>query len=625
MSDNPNKKTSIKQPPKQKEPRTKVNPTIRERLGNSARDLGTSLLKKAFPTLTAIRAGMKEARRERELEKSMAAIDQKRIAERVEGFSTNFSLLIESQRQSVGLLRELLDAVKNVKEQGSRIRGLFGNLAGLLGGSRAKQLGIAAGMVGIGSALAINQANAEEPSDDLYKLSQEQEIEDNIVYTPDNKEISRVSEQNNSPLYTDNTAKDPVANDVTPIISNQTPSSQEQAPATLIQREPITLTGKDFDLKKRIAREQGESSRPVIPATVLTEQENTELVQRSQEQARQIEQQEVRNNRDQTLGNLFAMDLLLKAKSITFKGDEIEFVSPTQTQSAVSGSSNIAAGVSSSPVQQIPPAPIAPSTGMGSAPSSPTIGGTATPTVPSENTELNFAPGVDKRINSDIAQKVKQIETAFGKRLTVTSGYRDPQRNAAVGGARNSAHTRANAVDIQFQGNEQDTVRLIEAASAAGIGGIGVYRPGWLHLDTESKRVWGPDFSASSIPQWAAPAMQAHMSGRTQQAQRTEAPSSVASITPQPQQNSPTGGGGSVASPNPATPTSGRQLLSASQDNSIASRIPSAPPAITPESTPNGQDPGSTGVGGSMTSGDPGNVEPDDAAERYRRLFNMAA
>jgi hypothetical protein len=119
--------------------------------------------------------------------------------------------------------------------------------------------------------------------------------------------------------------------------------------------------------------------------------------------------------------------------------------------------------------------------------------------------------------------------------------------------------------------------------------------------------------------------MQAHMSGRTQQAQRTEAPSSVASITPQPQQNSPTGGGGSVASPNPATPTSGGQLLSASQDNSIASRIPSAPPAITPESTPNGQDPGSTGVGGSMTSGDPGNVEPDDAAERYRRLFNMAA
>ena len=289
-------------------------------------------------------------------------------------------------------------------------------------------------------------------------------------------------------------------------------------------------------------------------------------------------------------------DLLLRARKVTFKGDEIEFLS----------------------------------------------GSTATG---------KKSPGVMPGIKKDIAQKIQQIESSFGKKLTVTSGCRDQSRNAAAGGARNSAHTRANAVDIQFSGNQEDTVKLIEAASAAGIGGIGVYRPGWLHLDTESKRVWGPDFSARSIPEWAKPALEAHMSGKTKQdAQQvaTEAPTpSMAAEAPAAPPAAPAAsagggegsgsasmvpdvGGGSSAPGAPAAegsaPTDGLQVATASQENAVAERTPMAPSVVIPDTPTQGR--GSPGVSAPATfnsPNDPGPVEPADAAERYAKLFNMAA
>lgn len=116
-------------------------------------------------------------------------------------------------------------------------------------------------------------------------------------------------------------------------------------------------------------------------------------------------------------------------------------------------------------------------------------------------------------INKGMAEKLSSIESSFGK-LNVTSGYRDPDKNKSVGGAKDSAHMRANAVDVTFSGDEVKTLKLVEIASKAGIGGIGVYKPGSVHLDTENRRVWGPDFTQNSIPKWAAGALQAHMSGQ---------------------------------------------------------------------------------------------------------------
>lgn len=321
-------------------------------------------------------------------------------------------------------------------------------------------------------------------------------------------------------------------------------------------------------------------------------------------------------------------DLLLKARKMTFKGDEIEFVSGSSPMGK--GSTG---GFGGSPMFG---GGGAPSTGGGGQ-----VEGSGSQAMPGgeqtgDTSNLTFAPGVDPRIKKEVAQKIQQVESAFGKKLTVTSGFRDQSRNAAAGGAKNSAHTRANAVDIRFSGNEEDTVKLIEAASAAGIGGIGVYRPGWLHLDTESKRVWGPDFSARSVPEWAKPALDAHLSGKQQdgQAVGTEAPTPSMSAESSAAGGGAGGGEGSgsaqlttgSASATGSAPTDGIQVATASQENAMAERTPAAPSVVIPETPTTGQgSPGSAMSATLNSPDDPGSIEPPDAAERYAMLFNMAA
>jgi hypothetical protein len=288
--------------------------------------------------------------------------------------------------------------------------------------------------------------------------------------------------------------------------------------------------------------------------------------------------------------------LNIKAREIVFKADKFEF--PSNVFGSASGGGFVE--------------PSTPGGGGAAGGSSVVVssgGSASTPT--GQVSDLKFGPGVDPRINEGVATKIKQIESISSKPFTITSGYRDPQRNASAGGARNSAHMRANAVDIQFQGNEQDTVNIIQNASAKGIGGIGVYRPGWLHLDTENKRVWGPDFTAKTIPQWAKPALDAHMGNAT--AEPAE----------------PSGGGGGsapAAAPAPSAPSSGAAVARASASDQASTRIappPSNPSINTPgaPATSPAQQPGS----GAIDPNNPGPVEPADAAIRYSRLFNMAA
>jgi hypothetical protein len=119
-----------------------------------------------------------------------------------------------------------------------------------------------------------------------------------------------------------------------------------------------------------------------------------------------------------------------------------------------------------------------------------------------------------RNVNPGIVEKLKQIESSFGGTLQIKSGFRGEAHNRSVGGARNSAHTRGNAVDVTFEGGIPATLKLIEAASKAGIGGIGVYRPGSVHLDIESRRAWGQNFRRNSVPKWAEEAIKAHETGK---------------------------------------------------------------------------------------------------------------
>jgi hypothetical protein len=330
--------------------------------------------------------------------------------------------------------------------------------------------------------------------------------------------------------------------------------------------------------------------------------------------------------------------LNFKADEIFFKADKFEYSegfqlaagSPTSTPDPTPGPAAGGEGASSTGGSTPGPAPAA-STGAASA--APAAGATGVTQIGSANiTGLDFAAGVDQRINSGIANKTKEIQSAFGKKLTVTSGFRDPARNARVGGAGGSKHLTADAVDVQFPGNQQETIDLIKVASEKGAGGIGVYRPGFLHIDTGAKRVWGPDYKATSIPDWAKPALDEHMGKPASQSAGGGAAAGggeTASPMPGGQQQAAAAGAASpsapAATPEPSAPSSGAAMSSASVADETASR-PSAgptppPPDATAPITAAPQGPSLPGI----DPNNPGSVEPADAAIRYSRLFNIAA
>jgi uncharacterized protein YcbK (DUF882 family) len=128
---------------------------------------------------------------------------------------------------------------------------------------------------------------------------------------------------------------------------------------------------------------------------------------------------------------------------------------------------------------------------------------------------LSWAPGVDNRVLPEVIDKLQKLQAQSGISFTITSGYRDPARNRKAGGAKGSMHMKRAAVDIKFSGDASTTLKVIKLASALGFGGIGVYKPGSLHLDIRPGRVgWGPNYSQSSVPGWASSAIQAHEAGR---------------------------------------------------------------------------------------------------------------
>jgi zinc D-Ala-D-Ala carboxypeptidase len=83
------------------------------------------------------------------------------------------------------------------------------------------------------------------------------------------------------------------------------------------------------------------------------------------------------------------------------------------------------------------------------------------------------------------------IETFFGRKVVVSSGYRDPFHNARVGGQDDSFHMKCMAADIFIPG--VDKRRLIAAAYRNDlVGGLGCY-PGrdFIHVDVRDRpRGW---------------------------------------------------------------------------------------------------------------------------------------
>ena len=85
-----------------------------------------------------------------------------------------------------------------------------------------------------------------------------------------------------------------------------------------------------------------------------------------------------------------------------------------------------------------------------------------------------------------LAKNLQVLRDSLGKTISITSGYRSPQHNKKIGGAKDSQHVKGMAADIKVTGMTPKEVALvIEGLIEQGKikqGGIGIY-PSWVHYD----------------------------------------------------------------------------------------------------------------------------------------------
>lgn len=109
--------------------------------------------------------------------------------------------------------------------------------------------------------------------------------------------------------------------------------------------------------------------------------------------------------------------------------------------------------------------------------------------------ELRCKDGTDAVMVDEALTVVLQcIREHFGKAVTITSGYRTPAHNAAVGGAKSSQHLLGRAADIRVQGVSVEEVAAYAESLMPDWGGVGRYpvkagrTTGWVHVDTRADK-----------------------------------------------------------------------------------------------------------------------------------------
>ena len=88
-------------------------------------------------------------------------------------------------------------------------------------------------------------------------------------------------------------------------------------------------------------------------------------------------------------------------------------------------------------------------------------------------------------IDSELVTVLQKIRTHFGKSVTITSAYRTPSRNKAVGGETYSQHLYGRAADIKVKGVSPKNVASYAEKILSNKGGIGVYDT-FTHIDVRA-------------------------------------------------------------------------------------------------------------------------------------------
>lgn len=95
-------------------------------------------------------------------------------------------------------------------------------------------------------------------------------------------------------------------------------------------------------------------------------------------------------------------------------------------------------------------------------------------------------------INPKLIEFLQKIRDHFGKKITITSGYRCPIHNSKVSRAKNSLHTTGDAADFTVEGTAPREVA--QFAESMGIKGIGLYETDsdghFVHIDTRTTKAF---------------------------------------------------------------------------------------------------------------------------------------
>ena len=311
---------------------------------------------------------------------------------------------------------------------------------------------------------------------------------------------------------------------------------------------------------------------------------NTELFALMQRvRSQPVGQRQAAAQRQESQASAAGLDariLNIKAKEIVFKADNFEFDRPNAVPGGAAGA----------------PPPVTAT--------NPSSGGGASATA---------AAGT-----SDGIQTIVQRVTQEFPGVNVTSGTRP--------GSGTSQHATGNAVDLSLRGLSQDQratlVQNLTSGRYGNVGGLGTYNAtgDLLHVDTRSgpKMAWGPNRSRTSLnetPQWFQQAVASWMGG----AGGGGAAAGGGEQEPRP-------GGEPAAVPAPSTPSSGVAVAQASvrsETSMMQSQAPTTVPGAADQASPPTGSVEQTAT--VIDPNEPGSVEPADAAQRYAKLFNLAA
>lgn len=111
----------------------------------------------------------------------------------------------------------------------------------------------------------------------------------------------------------------------------------------------------------------------------------------------------------------------------------------------------------------------------------------------------NSLPPYLMRNISALAERLQLVRDALGTPITVSSGYRCPELNKAVGGSKSSQHQLALAADIHAKGYTAQELFNFIAGSNFGFDQLILERVGgkeWVHISVQPKER-NDDFSIS--------------------------------------------------------------------------------------------------------------------------------